>query len=234
MSWWCSRCRGSSSSGTAQTYIGGRFSERAVSWTRLWSHGQSHARGLLQQVLREGAERQTDWSCKQRLHFSSSLGELLRPAVSLLDDYFHFVCLIICLLEYSSILCHQRAPKSRPMATLSQVQCRRSGCKNVSPGCTDLCPDCLNRGGQREGRRAHAPKEKSKQRCRTQGCDHYANQEKQGYCNECDHFKQIYRGWCFLFPKRGLESLHADVRESSPTRNLTANWATCFWVPAVV
>lgn len=85
-----------------------------------------------------------------------------------------------------------RATKSRPAATLNPAQCRRSGCKNVSPGCTDLCPDC--RGGQREGRRAHAPKEKSKQRCRTQGCDHYANQEKQGYCNECDHFKQIYRG----------------------------------------
>lgn len=101
--------------------------------------------------------------------------------------------LFICILIYSSFV-FQRAPKTRPTATLSQVQCRRSGCKNVSPGCTDLCPDCLNRGGQREGRRAHAPKEKSKQRCRTQGCDHYANQEKQGYCNECDHFKQIYRG----------------------------------------
>ncbi|XP_066535866.1 tumor necrosis factor alpha-induced protein 3 [Hoplias malabaricus] len=86
-----------------------------------------------------------------------------------------------------------RASKPRPPATLSQTQCRRSGCKNLSPGCTDLCPDCLSRG-QREGRRAQAPKEKSKQRCRTQGCDHYANQEKQGYCNECDHFKQIYRG----------------------------------------
>ncbi|XP_026879377.1 tumor necrosis factor alpha-induced protein 3 [Electrophorus electricus] len=86
-----------------------------------------------------------------------------------------------------------RASKPRPLPTLSQVQCRRNGCKNVSPGCTDLCPDCLSRG-QREGRRAQAPKEKSKQRCRTQGCDHYANQEKQGYCNECDHFKQIYRG----------------------------------------
>lgn len=116
---------------------------------------------------------------------------------------FGFAYLYIYLFN----LCHQRAPKSRPMATISQVQCRRSGCKNVSPGCTDLCPDCLNRGGQREGRRAHAPKEKSKQRCRTQGCDHYANQEKQGYCNECDHFKQIYRGWRyqFPFPKRGLE-----------------------------
>uniref|UniRef100_A0A3B4D4L3 ubiquitinyl hydrolase 1 n=1 Tax=Pygocentrus nattereri TaxID=42514 RepID=A0A3B4D4L3_PYGNA len=86
-----------------------------------------------------------------------------------------------------------RASKPRPPPTLSQVQCRRGGCKNLSPGCTDLCPDCLSRG-QREGRRAQAPKEKSKQRCRTQGCDHYANQEKQGYCNECDHFKQIYRG----------------------------------------
>lgn len=76
---------------------------------------------------------------------------------------------------------------------LTQTPCRRSGCKNLSPGCTDLCPDCVSRG-QREGRRAQAPKEKSKQRCKTQGCDHYANQEKQGYCNECDHFKQIYRG----------------------------------------
>ncbi|KAL2083716.1 hypothetical protein ACEWY4_021489 [Coilia grayii] len=84
-----------------------------------------------------------------------------------------------------------RAPKPRPPP--SQAQCRRSGCKNLSPGCTDLCPDCVGRG-QREGRRAQAPKEKSKQRCRTLGCDHYANQEKQGYCNECDHFKQIYRG----------------------------------------
>ncbi|XP_076142190.1 tumor necrosis factor alpha-induced protein 3 [Alosa pseudoharengus] len=86
-----------------------------------------------------------------------------------------------------------RAPKARPPPTSSQAQCRRSGCKNLSPGCTDLCPDCVGRG-QREGRRAQAPKEKSKQRCRTLGCDHYANQEKQGYCNECDHFKQIYRG----------------------------------------
>ncbi|XP_065105743.1 tumor necrosis factor alpha-induced protein 3 [Paramisgurnus dabryanus] len=86
-----------------------------------------------------------------------------------------------------------RASKPRPPPVLNQAQCRRSGCKNLSPGCTDLCPDCLSRG-QREGRRAQAPKEKSKQRCKTQGCDHYANQEKQGYCNECDHFKQVYRG----------------------------------------
>uniref|UniRef100_A0A673JLK1 ubiquitinyl hydrolase 1 n=1 Tax=Sinocyclocheilus rhinocerous TaxID=307959 RepID=A0A673JLK1_9TELE len=86
-----------------------------------------------------------------------------------------------------------RASKPRPPPMLTQAQCRRSGCKNLSPGCTDLCPDCLSRG-QREGRRAQAPKEKSKQRCKTQGCDHYANQDKQGYCNECDHFKQIYRG----------------------------------------
>ncbi|XP_061692861.1 tumor necrosis factor alpha-induced protein 3 [Syngnathoides biaculeatus] len=79
--------------------------------------------------------------------------------------------------------------------TQTQTQCRRSGCSNASPGCTDLCPECHTRGqGRDAGRRAQAPKEKSKQRCRTQGCDHYANQEKQGYCNECDHFKQIYRG----------------------------------------
>lgn len=84
---------------------------------------------------------------------------------------------------------------SQQSQTQNQTQCWRSGCSNVSPGCTDLCPECHTRGQAREvGRRAQAPKEKSKQRCRTQGCDHYANQEKQGYCNECDHFKQIYRG----------------------------------------
>uniref|UniRef100_H3CPV6 ubiquitinyl hydrolase 1 n=1 Tax=Tetraodon nigroviridis TaxID=99883 RepID=H3CPV6_TETNG len=92
----------------------------------------------------------------------------------------------------------QRSSHSPPLLvqsqTQNQTQCWRSGCSNVSPGCTDLCPECHTRGQAREvGRRAQAPKEKSKQRCRTQGCDHYANQEKQGYCNECDHFKQIYR-----------------------------------------
>uniref|UniRef100_A0A3Q0RLT4 ubiquitinyl hydrolase 1 n=1 Tax=Amphilophus citrinellus TaxID=61819 RepID=A0A3Q0RLT4_AMPCI len=89
-----------------------------------------------------------------------------------------------------------RAPKPRSsQQSQTQTQCRRSGCSNVSPGCTDFCPECHTRGQGREaGRRVQAPKEKSKQRCRTQGCDHYANQEKQGYCNECDHFKQIYRG----------------------------------------
>lgn len=97
-------------------------------------------------------------------------------------------------------LCTKRDRAAKPRSsqqsqTQTQTQCRRSGCSNVSPGCTDLCPECHTRGQGREvGRRAQAPKEKSKQRCRTQGCDHYANQEKQGYCNECDHFKQIYRG----------------------------------------
>uniref|UniRef100_A0A8C4ZSU2 ubiquitinyl hydrolase 1 n=1 Tax=Gadus morhua TaxID=8049 RepID=A0A8C4ZSU2_GADMO len=81
-----------------------------------------------------------------------------------------------------------------PSLTHAGTQCRRSGCSNESPGCTDLCPECHTRGQGREGgRRAQAPKEKSKQRCRTQGCDHYANAEKQGFCNECDHFKQVYR-----------------------------------------
>ncbi|TRY65232.1 hypothetical protein DNTS_014046 [Danionella cerebrum] len=86
-------------------------------------------------------------------------------------------------------------PRPAPPPQLLPAQCRRSGCKNHSPGCTDLCPDCLSRGGHRDGhRRAPAPKEKSKIRCKTHGCEHYANQEKQGYCNECHHFKQIYRG----------------------------------------
>ncbi|XP_067371776.1 tumor necrosis factor alpha-induced protein 3 isoform X2 [Channa argus] len=94
------------------------------------------------------------------------------------------------------LVMRDRAAKPRSsQQSQTQTQCRRSGCSNVSPGCTDLCPECHTRGQGREaGRRAQAPKEKSKQRCRTQGCDHYANQEKQGYCNECYHFKQIYRG----------------------------------------
>ncbi|CAB1338413.1 unnamed protein product, partial [Coregonus sp. 'balchen'] len=86
--------------------------------------------------------------------------------------------------------------RTRQNQTQTQATCRRSGCSNISPGCTDLCPECHTRNtrGQRESRRerAGAPKEKTKQRCKTQGCDHYANQEKQGYCNECDLFKQIY------------------------------------------
>ncbi|KAI4812287.1 hypothetical protein KUCAC02_023687 [Chaenocephalus aceratus] len=65
----------------------------------------------------------------------------------------------------------------------------------VSPGCTEPLPGVPHpRTGPRGGQEGAGAKEKSKQRCRTQGCDHYANQEKQGYCNECDHFKQIYRG----------------------------------------
>ncbi|KAK6328202.1 hypothetical protein J4Q44_G00001800 [Coregonus suidteri] len=84
----------------------------------------------------------------------------------------------------------------RPRQTHTQATCRRSGCSNISPGCTDLCPECRATRGQRESRRerAGAPKEMTKQRCKTQGCDHYANIEKQGYCNECEYFKQIYRG----------------------------------------
>uniref|UniRef100_A0A8D3BN62 ubiquitinyl hydrolase 1 n=1 Tax=Scophthalmus maximus TaxID=52904 RepID=A0A8D3BN62_SCOMX len=102
------------------------------------------------------------------------------------------------LFAWSLSLYKKRDRAAKPRSSQqsqTQTQCRRSGCSNVSPGCTDLCPECHTRGQGREvGRRAQAPKEKSKQRCRTQGCDHYANQEKQGYCNECDHFKQIYRG----------------------------------------
>lgn len=118
----------------------------------------------------------------------------------------HVLCFFVCSSSSPvdssfhsrsfSVQKRERAAKPRSsQQSQTQTQCRRSGCSNVSPGCTDLCPECHTRGQGREpGRRAQAPKEKSKQRCRTQGCDHYANQEKQGYCNECDHFKQIYRG----------------------------------------
>ncbi|KAJ8372552.1 hypothetical protein AAFF_G00281570 [Aldrovandia affinis] len=91
-----------------------------------------------------------------------------------------------------------RGPRSPPLMmraaqlrqTQNRAQCSRSGCKNASPGWLELCAECQAR--PRESRRAQAPKETSKPCCRTQGCDHYANQDKHGYCNECHHFKQIY------------------------------------------
>lgn len=127
-----------------------------------------------------------------RLNQAASRGSQSPPLVTVSVPTCWFCCCGEGLaLLINSVVSIQRATKARPPPMLTQTQCRRSGCKNLSPGCTDLCPDCVSRG-QREGRRAQAPKEKSKQRCKTQGCDHYANQEKQGYCNECDHFKQIY------------------------------------------
>lgn len=131
-----------------------------------------------------------------RLTQAASRGSHSPPLVTVivLTRLFCNRCVVLKFQKNNSrVVCVQRASKPRPPPIINQAQCRRSGCKNLSPGCTDLCPDCISRG-QREGRRAQAPKEKSKQRCKTQGCDHYANQDKQGYCNECDHFKQIYRG----------------------------------------
>nr|XP_046210650.1 tumor necrosis factor alpha-induced protein 3-like [Oncorhynchus gorbuscha]XP_046210651.1 tumor necrosis factor alpha-induced protein 3-like [Oncorhynchus gorbuscha] len=86
--------------------------------------------------------------------------------------------------------------QDKPRKTQTQATCRWNGCSNFSPGCTDPCPECRATRGQRASRRerAGAPKETMKQSCKAQGCDHYANIEKQGFCNECDHFKQVYRG----------------------------------------
>ncbi|KAG9329422.1 hypothetical protein JZ751_005322 [Albula glossodonta] len=93
-----------------------------------------------------------------------------------------------------------RAAHLRQTQTQTRLQCSRSNCKNASAGWPELCSECQGRGG-REGRRAHAhahthahahAHKDTPKTCRTQGCDHYANQDKQGYCNECDHFKQIY------------------------------------------
>ncbi|KAJ8360250.1 hypothetical protein SKAU_G00167750 [Synaphobranchus kaupii] len=83
-------------------------------------------------------------------------------------------------------------PRQTQTQTQTRLQCSRSSCRNASPGCTELCVECQARG-PRDSRRTQAPKEGPKHSCRTQGCDHFANQEKHGYCNECDHFKQVYR-----------------------------------------
>ncbi|KAJ8248003.1 hypothetical protein GJAV_G00237060 [Gymnothorax javanicus] len=85
-----------------------------------------------------------------------------------------------------------RAAQPRQTHTQTRLHCSRGSCKNASPGCLELCAECQARG-PREGRRTQGPKDGPKQSCRTQGCDHFANQDKHGYCNECDHFKQVYR-----------------------------------------
>uniref|UniRef100_A0A672NGA0 ubiquitinyl hydrolase 1 n=1 Tax=Sinocyclocheilus grahami TaxID=75366 RepID=A0A672NGA0_SINGR len=51
-----------------------------------------------------------------------------------------------CFVKEQSARLNQAASRDSHSPPL----CRRSGCKNLSPGCTDLCPDCLSRG-QREG-----------------------------------------------------------------------------------
>ncbi|KAG7493007.1 hypothetical protein MATL_G00020670 [Megalops atlanticus] len=73
------------------------------------------------------------------------------------------------------------------------IQCSRINCSNFSADRAELCVECHTQS-QREARRRPVSEEMPKHRCRTPGCDHYANQQKQGYCNECDLFKQIYSG----------------------------------------
>ncbi|XP_061086983.1 tumor necrosis factor alpha-induced protein 3-like isoform X2 [Conger conger] len=53
---------------------------------------------------------------------------------------------------------------------------------NASTGWTGLYSEC----------HTQIPEETPKLRCKAPDCDHYANKEKQGYCNSCDHFKQRY------------------------------------------
>lgn len=200
----CSRPDPSACTRPEPARFGGRLPERlALSRCRLRGHRQGHAGGLLRQMLRQRAKCEAEpggaallalaASARGRSSASRTLRALLPASPPSVSSQ------LTCLL--SLFFPSLRLPSKRDRAVKprssqqSQTQCWRSGCSNVSPGCTDLCPECHTRGQAREvGRRAQAPKEKSKQRCRTQGCDHYANQEKQGYCNECDHFKQIYRG----------------------------------------
>nr|XP_023655573.1 tumor necrosis factor alpha-induced protein 3 [Paramormyrops kingsleyae] len=63
----------------------------------------------------------------------------------------------------------------------------------AQPRATLKPAECQARG-RWEGHRGHGHEEAAKQRCRTQWCEHYANQEKDGYCNECSYFRQNSRG----------------------------------------
>ncbi|KAI1896559.1 hypothetical protein AGOR_G00096020 [Albula goreensis] len=86
---------------------------------------------------------------------------------------------------------------TQPRQMQKGTQCSRDNCNNISTNWAGLCPECHSQShaqSQREGRRKLASEDIPKHRCRTPGCDHYANKEKQGYCNECNLFKQIYTG----------------------------------------
>ncbi|KAK6489567.1 tumor necrosis factor alpha-induced protein 3-like [Huso huso] len=94
--------------------------------------------------------------------------------------------------EPSSPLLERSAPQSQAHNRLSPqwLKCARNSCNNIVSSWEELCAGC-----QRSGTRARglAAGEAPKQCCRVQGCDHYSNQDKDGYCNECDLFRQIYR-----------------------------------------
>ncbi|MGH0141567.1 UNVERIFIED_CONTAM: hypothetical protein FKN15_074524 [Acipenser sinensis] len=94
--------------------------------------------------------------------------------------------------EPSSPLLERSAPQSQAHNRLNPqwLKCARNSCNNIVSSWEELCAGC-----QRSGTRARglAAGEAPKQRCRAQGCDHYSNQDKDGYCNECDLFRQIYR-----------------------------------------
>ncbi|KAJ8264622.1 hypothetical protein GJAV_G00151380 [Gymnothorax javanicus] len=76
---------------------------------------------------------------------------------------------------------------------LKQAQCSPHTCANAPTDWTGFCPECHTQS-QREGGWRRTPEGTPKLSCRAPGCDNHANMEKQGYCNECDHFKQMYGG----------------------------------------
>ncbi|XP_039593712.1 tumor necrosis factor alpha-induced protein 3 isoform X2 [Polypterus senegalus] len=74
----------------------------------------------------------------------------------------------------------------------SPIQCFTNNCSNCVSVWKEYCSECQKNGVQ-TNRRIQTVGETAKPKCRTLGCDHYANQEKQGFCNECDLFRQIYK-----------------------------------------
>lgn len=94
--------------------------------------------------------------------------------------------------EPSPPLLERSAPQRQAHNRLNPqwLKCARNSCNNIVSSRGELCAEC-----QRSGTRARglAAGEAPKQRCKAQGCDHYSNQDKDGYCNECDLFRQIYR-----------------------------------------
>ncbi|XP_066552902.1 tumor necrosis factor alpha-induced protein 3 isoform X1 [Amia ocellicauda] len=128
-------------------------------------------------------------SCSEDLAYQNSSiclqHNCTRPGNSMYEGYCEN-----CFMSEQSKRLIMRATQPRPMQ--NNVKCSHSGCNNLTAVQEQLCPECRTRGlRDRHGRQT--PEEPPKQRCQAQGCDHYANHEKQGFCNECDHFKRVLR-----------------------------------------
>uniref|UniRef100_A0A8C3XSA4 ubiquitinyl hydrolase 1 n=1 Tax=Chelydra serpentina TaxID=8475 RepID=A0A8C3XSA4_CHESE len=80
-----------------------------------------------------------------------------------------------------------------PVSTVGSQKrkCAVASCRNnLACRNDELCQECQR--VQSGNPRGPAAEEPLKQLCRATGCDHYGNNKRSGYCNECYLFKEMY------------------------------------------